>query len=59
MIFEFSTKALHTLRRLPRKERRTMAWALSGHIAEKHLNPLQLMTLGILRLYQRQAADAV
>ncbi|MBJ2184502.1 MAG: hypothetical protein JFR38_08365 [Muribaculaceae bacterium] len=56
MTTKLAPRTLRTLRSLPRRDRRTMAWALCGHIAEKHLTPLQLMTLGVLRLYQRQAA---
>lgn len=55
MTFNFASKTLRTLRSLPRNDRRTMAWALAGYIDEKHLSPLQLMTLGVLRHYQRQA----
>ena len=56
MTITLAPRTLRTLRSLPRRDRRTMAWALIGHISETHLTPLQLMTLTLLRHYQRQAA---
>lgn len=56
MTITLAPRTLRALRSLPRRDRRTMAWALIGHISEIHLSPLQLMTLTILRHYQRQAA---
>ncbi|MDE6269775.1 MAG: hypothetical protein K2M12_02835 [Muribaculaceae bacterium] len=55
MTISLTPRTLRTLRSLPRKDRRTMAWALSGYIAECHLSPVQLMVLGVLRFYQQQA----
>lgn len=55
MSVNLAPRTIRTLRSLPRRDRRTMAWALAGHIAERHLSPLQLMTLGVLRRYQIQA----
>ncbi|MDE6498074.1 MAG: hypothetical protein K2L21_05385 [Muribaculaceae bacterium] len=55
MTISLAPRTIRTLRSLPRRDRRTMAWALAGHISESHLNPLQLMTLGVLRRYQMQA----
>lgn len=59
MTITLAPRTLRALRSIPRKERRTMAWALVGHIAERHLTPLQLMTLAVLRHYQRQASAAI
>lgn len=56
MTISFAPRTVRALRSLPRKDRRTMAWALSGNIDERHLSPVQLMVLGVLRFYQQQAA---
>lgn len=55
MNITLAPRTLRTLRSIPRRDRRTMAWALKGHIAEHHLSPLQLMVLSVLRRYQQQA----
>lgn len=55
MTITFAPRTLRTLRSLPRKDRRTLAWALAGYISESHLSPVQLMVLGVLRFYQQQA----
>lgn len=51
-------RTVRALRSLPRNERRIMAWALRGNIEERHLSPLQLMVLDVLRFYQNRTTAA-